>query len=400
MNTKSQFLKNVNDENQTASRWLILFISIFLVSLFIHILLLILQIGNQLDLYFLNLNDFLADFLNPVRYTANRDPYFDETIHPMHHNNPGLFYIVCWCVKQIAGIESNSTLQDLWANHTVILMTFYYLIIQYLLIGHSIICLCKKFKTNQLILIPLMMSYPMLYTLERANHVLFTAACINYFIAFYDRDEQLLRLLSCLCLALAASMKIYPALFGFLYFEKKQNKEIVISALMTIFLFFVPFLFFKHGLNNFTRLLWNIKQFTTMENHSLFFSLVRLFCIFSLILSIFQKTLLERLICIIFPFLLLSTNAGFYTTLYFYPLIILLFNNNQDERYSMSSFYKYFFFIYFFCLLNPLQFTQYILPTNRNDNLLICFYSLRHIFLCILTYEAIKTIKSMRNRNL
>lgn len=374
-----------------------IFIVIFIITLLFHIFLLIFQKGRQFDLYFLNMNDFFADFLNAVRFSAGRDPYFDETIHPMHHNQGGLWYIFCWCVKRMAGIEPGASLPDLWNNHAVMLITFYYLGVLYLLIGHSLICLCRKFNTSRLILIPLMMSYPMLHSIERANHVMFTAACIIYFISFYDSDNQRLKLFSCLCLALAASQKIYPVLFGFLFFEKKQYKEILVSALMTVVLFFVPFLFFKHGLQNFPRLLWNVKQFSSIEAHSSFMLFVRVVCLFSLILSLFQKSLFNRLICIIFPLLLLSTNAGFYTTLYLYPLVVLLFNknNSKEDRCSIRPFETYFFFVYFICLLMPLQICKYLFNTEGNDNLIIYYQTLKYIFLGVFAYETIYTIKSV-----
>ena len=369
------------------------FTTFFLITMLAHILLLILGKGNQLDLYFLNMNDFFADFLNSVRYSSGRDPWFDETIHPMHHTQNGLWYMFCWIAKRIAGIKQGESLNDLWNNHTIILISFYYLTVQFLLIGHSMICLCKKFKSSRLLLLPLMMSYPMLYSIERANHVMFTAACIAYFISFYDSENKKFRYFACFCFALAASQKIYPVVFGFLYFEKKQWKEILISGIMSFLLFFVPFFFFKHGIQNLPRLLYNAKEFSKNENRNTLISVVRILCVISLFFSVFQKRLFDRLVLIVFPLLLLSTRAGFYTTLYFYPLVILLFNQNEDSYYSITLFNRYFFFVYFSCLLMPLQIMQFFFPHFRNENLIVYHWSLKFIFIVLFLFETISALK-------
>ena len=352
--------------------------------------------GYQLDLYFNDLNDFFADFLNHVRYCVDRDPYFDETIHPMHHNQGGLFYIFCWSVKKIADVKQGASLNDLWNNHTLILLTFWYLLIQIFFMYHSLLCFCKKCNTSKIILIPLMMSNPMLFSIERANPVIFTAACTIYFITFYDDSDKKKRLIACICLAIAASQKIYPVIFGFLYFEKKQYKEIVISAFFAFVLFFLPFFFFKHGLYNFPRLIDNVRQFSKLENRSFPFLIIKFLCLLSIALSLFQKKLFNRFLCLIFPFLILSTNAGFYTTLYFYPLIVLLFNQQNTERYSINTFDILFFFGYFAYLLMPLQISCYIFGTFKNKNSIIYYSSLRYIFVVIFFYKFVYTIEKQR----
>lgn len=39
--------------------------------------------------------DFLADFLNQIRYAWNRDPYFDDSVSPLcEHIYPPLAYLI------------------------------------------------------------------------------------------------------------------------------------------------------------------------------------------------------------------------------------------------------------------------------------------------------------------
>ena len=160
-------------------------------------------------------------------------------------------------------------------------------------------------------------------------------------------------------------------------------------------MFFLPFFFFKHGLYNFPRLIDNVRQFSKLENRSFPFLIIKFLCLLSIALSLFQKKLFNRFLCLIFPFLILSTNAGFYTTLYFYPLIVLLFNQQNTERYSINTFDILFFFGYFAYLLMPLQISCYIFGTFKNKNSIIYYSSLRYIFIVIFFYKFVYTISTI-----
>ena len=147
----------------------------------IHITLLILHKDDQLGLYFDYTGDFLADFLNPVRYSANRDPYFDETILPFFHNQTGIFYIVCWAAARIAspvGQVAGASLQDLWNNHVLILISIFYLMANFIIFAHALSVLAKKFSVEKVVLFPLLLSSVVLFTIERGNHIMFSAACV------------------------------------------------------------------------------------------------------------------------------------------------------------------------------------------------------------------------------
>lgn len=372
----------------------VLFFSAFLFfTLAIHIFLLVLRCGNQLDLYWRG-EDLWADFLNPVRYAANRDPYFDETNEPKWHNQTGVFYILSWAVARIAksvGVVTVASLSELYQHPILMVLTSFYLMFCVFAIGHSLWCLTKKTGVNQIIVPALVLSAPVLFTIERGNDILFSSACIIYFIAFYDSTNKKKRLFACLCLAMAASLKIYPVLFGMLYFEKKQFKEIFVSAAMTIFLFFSPFLFFKHGFDNFGRLLW-IESYWASEayNFALWDIVEKIICVFFLILSLFQKKLFYRLVCVTYPFLMLSAFQAYYLLLYYLPLAVLLFS---ESRHSINLFFKIYFLFHFTFLFTPLQILKYIIPQqNRNINMDFYFITKKYFFVIIFIVMLVETL--------
>lgn len=369
-----------------------------LATFVIHVFLLIFHKGDQLGLYFAKLDDFFADFINPVRFAAGRNPYFEVLVEgdAPYRCYPALSYIVNWMAARIAKIKgpvNGLSLYELWNNNLLMLFAFFYLMFMLACLVHSVFCLSQKFKTKKIITAALMLSYPVFFTIERANCVILSAACICWFVAFYDNPSKRLRIFACLSLAIAATLKIYPVIFGLLYFEKKQYKEILISALIACFLFFTPFLFFKHGLNNIPKLIHNVSLISGYQP-----GYIKIICVLSLCLSLFQKDFFNRLACITFPFLVYQAWPGFYLTLYFFPLVVLLFNQNEEKRFKINFFNSIFFSLYFTFVLSPLQVTKFIFPNYANSNYILFFMTLRYVFIivfvaCLLDRFAIEHIK-------
>lgn len=367
------------------------FIISIIITFILHFMLLILGHERQLNVYFLRLNDFFADFLNPVRYSAQRDPFFDETIHPMHHNNSALSFIFPYFASKIAALEApvkGVSLQALWQNKTLILITFFYLFFSSMLTIHSLCCLAKKFNVNKLIILPLFLSAPFLFTIERANHILITAAFVFYFLAFYDSEEKILVWFACICLGLAAALKIFPAAFGMLFFHKKQYKEIFLSALFAMLFFFLPFLFFKHGMNNFQRLIYNVSLFTSIESKTLIKTIMRISCIVFLLTSTLQSKLFYKYVAIIFSVIFISTNAGSYTSLYLFALTVFIFNTKNEADFFIPAIPKFILLIYFVLLYMPLQ----IINNQRGY---MFGTVIRYVFFTIFIYFICDMLKSM-----
>ena len=201
--------------------------------------------------------------------------------------------------------------------------------------------------------------------------------------------DKKINVFACLCLALAASLKIFPALFGFLYFEKKQYKHIIVSAVMALILFFAPFFFFTNGIQNISRYLSNVTMFANGGQNEMFGFLKKIaMCVF-LILSLYQKAKFHRLACITIAVLGLSTNAGFYTSLYYFPLIILIFSARTEDFYILSPLIRYIFIIFFAFLLMPLQITM--LPNCVIYSRIRVYFVLLYFF-----YILIKTVKNCK----
>ncbi len=86
-------------------------------------------------------------------------------------------------------------------------------------------------------------SYPVLFLLDRGNYVTVAFACLFGFVHCYHRRP----LLACLCLALAASLKIYPVLFLLLLAADRRWRDCAVVIGLTAVLNFGALLFFENG---------------------------------------------------------------------------------------------------------------------------------------------------------
>ena len=64
------------------------------------------------------------------------------------------------------------------------------------------------------------------------------------FLLMRDSEKKVNREIALICLACAAGLKIYPALFGVLYIKEKRFKEAVRAIIYGVLIFFLPYIFF------------------------------------------------------------------------------------------------------------------------------------------------------------
>jgi hypothetical protein len=212
--------------------------------------------GPQRLIFFQGMMDFFADFFNELYYAADRDPYFN-----LRHGDGTityfpLTYLILYPFSQLDNFNT-MTLQEEWNSRIGLMSVFLYTGFNVFLLLTALNQIAKKYLVSPLILISLVLSYIFFVSIERGNIVILSAACIGFFICYYDSKNKYKRILAVISLALAATLKVYPVLFGFLYFEKKQYREILLSAIITLVLVFLPFLFLKRGFANIPKLLAN-----------------------------------------------------------------------------------------------------------------------------------------------
>jgi hypothetical protein len=111
--------------------------------------------------------------------------------------------------------------------------------------------------TRALLAISVALSAPFLFQYERANLIILALLFTMLFVRLKDSEKPIVRELSYICLAVAASLKIYPALFGLLLVREKRWKDCLRCVGWGLVLFLFPFLFFE-GFTGLFTLLRNI----------------------------------------------------------------------------------------------------------------------------------------------
>ena len=320
----------------------------------IWLLLLLIEPSHfQLNVFFHKLEDFFADYFNHIRYTAGKDPYFDLTNGSHEHIYLPLCYMILY--PQTLFIDfSSMSLQDCWNSQQALLSAGIFLLISIFFFLHSLYLLCKKYVCPRYILVIIFFSAVTLFAMERGNFILLTAACINYFL--YTLNNERMRWIGIICLALAAVFKVFPIIFSLYYLHKKKYRSFIYLAFTTAILVFLPFFFFKHSfIENLTQLLQNIAAQTPIygaSRSSEHFGIIPLFLqiihtsdptihaityaigkctnyaiglltifLFFKVQSPLLKFGLISMICILFP-----QQAAVYSGVYIFPLLIMLFS--------------------------------------------------------------------------
>lgn len=92
----------------------------------------------------------------------------------------------------------------------------------------------------------LIVSYPVMYCIERGNIIILSMIFTMFFVFFRDAENKFLREMSYISLAIAAGIKLYPAIFGLLLLFEKKYKDAVRLIIYGIIATVFPFVFFMN----------------------------------------------------------------------------------------------------------------------------------------------------------
>jgi hypothetical protein len=288
----------------------------------------------------------------------------------------------------------------LWLkNYTPIVYTsFYYIskiisgepaVIQYGIISF-IVCIwfiifaiqlfdLKTGKTHIrfLTILALMFSSIAIFTYEKGNTVILSATAITFFVVNYKSQSKVFRELAYICLALAAAIKVSPAIFGLLLLYDKQYKESIRAALYFFILFFLPFFFAvtpEHGFID--NIVFFIKQIIipysggmhsfpaniginlfTDEIRNTINAFISVFIyvssLFVVITTPFLKDEWKKVLSIFCVLILLSGTAAAaqYPFIFILPFVVMFLNSESEINFSNTI-----YFFAFLLILSPLQF--------------------------------------------
>ncbi len=347
-----------NDNNKFASIFLFVVVS-SLILWFITILYEGIQ-STQYSIFFDKCNDLFADFTNISGYSSTRDVYLNPINGPGQKGYPPLPYIIAYVFSRIAVFDTVSY-RDIYAQKMFLIIFVIFISMLLSLVNWIISEELKGSKLFRLTLaFALTYSNTMLFSIERANLIIFTLLFLLVYIFWYDNDSKILREFSLISLALAISFKLTPAILGvFLLFEKRYF-DILRLGIYSLILVFLPFLFFNGGFNNISVMLYNMNEFfktysdlegigfkaiiynlisyfiKDFQFSNLTNNIVDLISISSSILLLFTSWMnrqkWKRVLTITFVLLLIPKISHQYNALYLLPSLVLFLNEKNRGK--------------------------------------------------------------------
>lgn len=186
-----------------------------------------------LSILFFDKNDMFMDYFNCIQY--GRKPYYFGINYPPLMNTIFAF-LGHFNIVGKGGAATRATRMGL------MVYSYYSAAIYSMLVW--IIYQLKQGETAERILFIVVMSLslPFIYVFERGNSIVIALIFLAMYLKFYKSKETKLKYLAFFSLAIAASIKISPALFGVLLIKEKRYKDGIICAIIGFFVFMLPFL--------------------------------------------------------------------------------------------------------------------------------------------------------------
>lgn len=368
--------------------------------------------GLQMRVIFSGGNDFMADFLNVTRYASFPNPYLAEGIPP---SELAYFPFVYWimrfftglCGYGVEGISHNVGIfvSGLAMNFAAVLL---FLQLYKLISFRGIVKI--------ILLVTIIFSSIFLFSYERGNLILFSAAFVLFYLCNYKNKSKVLKELSFVSLAMAVALKGYPGIFVLVLVYEKKFVEALRVCLYSAVLLFVPFLFLEGGFSNVPILLNNLEISTDtyrmgsfkrfglgyivsnvlkigkdpggVGTLKFFESITKGMSFLSIIVAPFLRYKWKKIAVITCVLIMLPVNSAFYSGLYLLPVVVMFLNETNEMK--SRSFMTWIYCILFMFIITPLQFSEI--------SLYIPNMSVFTLWIIILLDGLICTLNSLKKR--
>ncbi|MDO4563671.1 MAG: glycosyltransferase family 87 protein [Clostridia bacterium] len=205
--------------------------------------------------------DTFMDFFNCIIHVNGGDPYSLGCIYPpLAYIVFGLFYILTPTAMRT---ESAFALRS---SQLGMMEFFFFSLIVVLLLATVLYSLRAHSWRGMFFSAFTLFSPIFVFAFERGNIVTLAFVLTAMFFLFKDSNNVLVRHCAFICLALAAGIKVYPAIFGFVLILEKRWKDSAICVLYGLLAFFLPFLFFG-GFSQVGVLMENIFNFSARSGY-------------------------------------------------------------------------------------------------------------------------------------
>ncbi len=231
-----------------------------LMSLAVLLMCFVASRGELIERYLLlDTRDTGMDFFHSLEYVRGRQPY--EQFQTLYSPLANLFFLCLYYLVPV-GISKNwtdsfsesihyrGTQWDLRTYQAPMLLFVLVLVITAWMVVTLVIAMMKRcsYRQANTVAFCVLLSPGMMMAFERGNIIFLTVPLCLFFLYYRNAQSWLLRELALIALALAAGLKLYPALLGILLIKDKKYGQAIRAILYGLLSVILPCFVFKEGL--------------------------------------------------------------------------------------------------------------------------------------------------------
>ncbi len=236
------------------------------------------------DIEYKLLNEHIfSDFAETISFAYMKNPFEPKKILSENLTTaciyPPIAYMLVYpfmliCKKDVGLYVDNISTStayslDWFFTRPMFIISYVLYFIIFMSLSLFMIAKISKLKGKNLayLLTSVGLSGAILYSFVRGNTIFILLLCVLCFYYFYyEKESRVLKILGLFLLAIGISIKIYPVFFSVVILSNKDKKkaivDLIICAIFTVILVFLPFLFTKGGFSNIKLLIDNTTKFT------------------------------------------------------------------------------------------------------------------------------------------
>lgn len=198
-----------------------------------------------MGLFFLGGDDLFMDFYHSICDAAKGAKAYTErnVIYPPLANL--ILLLLSRTVPEAYLNVPPNELRHSWNLYPAAILTYVYFFVTCLLVLALLIHREEHSRAKRnLLTFTLILSFPVIFLLERANLVILSTIATIVYTQFYDSEHRAKRELALFMLAFAAALKLYPALFGVVLLRDRRWRDIARAVLYTLLMLLIPSFFF------------------------------------------------------------------------------------------------------------------------------------------------------------
>lgn len=216
------------------------------------------------NLFYADTNDTFMDFYNVI--ILGKNPYTQGHIYPplIHVILSALGHFIPYEVRDQGAFAVRCSQMGMLVLLIWMFVQIYFFAVLFRVLYRRCAHGNDYSWERELLLFLLILSLPFLWCFERGNSIFLALICMIPYVLWYQSEKKWCRLLAYIGLAAAASIKIYPAIFGLILVREKRWKQTFQLLIAGVLVFLLPFLLLERENRNPLSLIQNLLHATTV----------------------------------------------------------------------------------------------------------------------------------------